>query len=225
MEPFAFKDEAIVEQWQQVVEILARTINVPSAIITRIEEPHVEVFRASKTPGNPYHTGQVAELANHYCEEVFRSGSHLLVPNAPDSPRWKNAPEIDYDMVSYLGFPIKWPDGRVFGTLCVLDHKENAYSKGYEDLLEQFSAMLGAHLQLFYQKKALEKQLEELKVLRGIIPICMKCKKVRNDDGYWEQVETYVHQRSHANFSHGVCPECAGVMYADMENEMAGEVE
>ncbi|MDH5299484.1 MAG: hypothetical protein OEV91_10740, partial [Desulfobulbaceae bacterium] len=50
--------------------------------------------------------------------------------------------------------------------------------------------------------------LAEVKTLRGIIPICMICKRIRNDKGYWEQVEVYVHHHSEANFSHGVCPEC-----------------
>ena len=56
--------------------------------------------------------------------------------------------------------------------------------------------------------KQLQRALAEVKTLRGIIPICMICKRIRNDKGYWEQVEVYVHHHSEANFSHGVCPEC-----------------
>ncbi|HLO67235.1 MAG TPA: hypothetical protein VK188_09475 [Holophaga sp.] len=48
----------------------------------------------------------------------------------------------------------------------------------------------------------------EVAVLRGLIPICAHCKKVRNDGGYWEQVETYITTRTEASFSHGICPEC-----------------
>lgn len=54
----------------------------------------------------------------------------------------------------------------------------------------------------------LEAALDNVKVLKGLIPICAHCKKVRNDKGYWEQVETYVRQRSEAQFSHGICPDC-----------------
>lgn len=54
----------------------------------------------------------------------------------------------------------------------------------------------------------LEAALDSVKVLKGLIPICAHCKKVRNDKGYWEQVETYVRQRSEARFSHGICPDC-----------------
>jgi hypothetical protein len=54
----------------------------------------------------------------------------------------------------------------------------------------------------------LEKALGEVKTLRGIIPICSYCKKIRDDEGYWNQVEVYVKKRSNANFSHGICPDC-----------------
>lgn len=54
----------------------------------------------------------------------------------------------------------------------------------------------------------LEKALGEVKTLRGILPICSYCKKIRDDDGYWNQVEIYIHERSDAKFSHGICPSC-----------------
>jgi len=54
----------------------------------------------------------------------------------------------------------------------------------------------------------LESAQEEVKTLRGILPICSYCKKIRDDEGIWNQVEEYVQKRSDANFSHGICPEC-----------------
>lgn len=76
--------------------------------------------------------------------------------------------------------------------------------------------------ELIQQKIDLEKRTEELEnalkeidTLRGIIPICAHCKKVRSDDGFWEQVEEYVTSRSLATFSHSVCPECLKIHYSD----------
>ena len=54
----------------------------------------------------------------------------------------------------------------------------------------------------------LQQALAETKTLRGIIPICMVCKQIRNDKGFWEQVEVYVHNHTGADFSHGICPNC-----------------
>ncbi len=54
----------------------------------------------------------------------------------------------------------------------------------------------------------LKQALQEVKVLRGFIPICMSCKKIRDDGGYWQQIESYIQKHSEALFSHGVCPDC-----------------
>jgi PAS domain S-box-containing protein len=59
----------------------------------------------------------------------------------------------------------------------------------------------------------LKEALANVKVLRGLIPICASCKKVRDDKGYWSQVEVYVRDRSEAEFSHGICPDCMKKLY------------
>lgn len=61
----------------------------------------------------------------------------------------------------------------------------------------------------------LEHALEHVKTLRGIVPICASCKKIRDDKGYWEQVEKYMTRHTEANFSHGICPECAARLYPE----------
>jgi len=63
----------------------------------------------------------------------------------------------------------------------------------------------------------LQKALSEVKTLRGLIPICSHCKKIRDDKGYWNQIESYIHKHSDAEFSHGICPECAQKYYPDMD--------
>lgn len=64
----------------------------------------------------------------------------------------------------------------------------------------------------------LNKALSEVKTLRGIVPICASCKKVRDDKGFWHQVEVYVSAHSDALFSHGLCPECAVKLYPTLVN-------
>jgi hypothetical protein len=55
----------------------------------------------------------------------------------------------------------------------------------------------------------LQEAIDRVKVLRGLLPICSSCKKIRDDQGYWTQLETYIHQHSEADFTHGLCPDCA----------------
>ncbi len=62
----------------------------------------------------------------------------------------------------------------------------------------------------------LQNALEEINTLRGVLPICSKCKKIRDDTGYWEQIESYIKKHSGAQFSHGICPDCIKELYPDM---------
>ncbi len=68
----------------------------------------------------------------------------------------------------------------------------------------------------------LQRALSEIKTLRGIVPICSSCKKIRDDQGYWNQVEVYVRNHTEASFSHGLCPECIRRLYPELANEVIG---
>jgi HAMP domain-containing protein len=58
------------------------------------------------------------------------------------------------------------------------------------------------------ERRRLQQALDEVRTLRGIVPICSYCKKIRDDEGYWKQVEQYVSEHTEAKFSHGICPAC-----------------
>ncbi len=62
----------------------------------------------------------------------------------------------------------------------------------------------------------LKEALTKVKVLSGMLPICASCKKIRDDQGYWNHIEAYIEQNSNALFSHGICPDCAGRLYPDL---------
>jgi len=61
----------------------------------------------------------------------------------------------------------------------------------------------------------LQGALAQIKLLSGCLPICASCKKIRDDQGYWNQIETYIEEHSEADFTHGICPECAKKLYPD----------
>lgn len=66
------------------------------------------------------------------------------------------------------------------------------------------------------ERARLEQALREVKELTGLLPICSACKKIRDDQGYWNQLETYIHAHTAARFSHGICPECMERLYPDV---------
>jgi uncharacterized membrane protein (UPF0182 family) len=68
----------------------------------------------------------------------------------------------------------------------------------------------------------LRSALAEIKTLKGIIPICASCKKIRDDRGYWNRLELYISEHSDAEFSHGICPDCAGRLYPDLASRVNG---
>ena len=71
----------------------------------------------------------------------------------------------------------------------------------------------------------LRQALDHVKTLRGIVPICANCKKIRDDQGYWNQVEVYVRDHTEASFSHGICPDCIAKLYPELAMGDAGSVQ
>ena len=67
--------------------------------------------------------------------------------------------------------------------------------------------------------KELHQALDQVKTLRGIVPICASCKKIRDDKGYWNQVEVYVRNHTEAEFSHGICPDCMKRLYPEFDGD------
>lgn len=73
--------------------------------------------------------------------------------------------------------------------------------------------LIKKHERLLDETQKLQQALGEIKTLSGLIPICSHCKKVRDDKGYWQQVEDYVREHTSADFSHGLCPDCFKKLY------------
>ncbi len=65
-------------------------------------------------------------------------------------------------------------------------------------------------------KKSLKKSNDEVKILRGFLPICASCKKIRDDEGFWRQIESYISEHSELKFTHSICPECAKKVYSEI---------
>ena len=211
-------------KWQKIADMLAVAIGIPAVLIMRITGSDIEVFISSRSEGNPYHPGDREHFLGSglYCKTVVNSNDRLLVPNALEKEEWKNNPDTKLNMISYLGYPIMLPSGQPFGTICVLDNKENSYSELYEDIIRNFQEVIQSQLEMIYtnnmlgkNNKILSNYISEIKKLQGFIPICSKCKKIRDDKGVWTDIETYITKHSEAKFSHGLCQHCADRMYGN----------
>ncbi|MFZ0614053.1 MAG: GAF domain-containing protein [Desulfobacterales bacterium] len=91
-------------------------------------------------------------------------------------------------------------------------------------LLNAISSLIGRSIHRKYLEEEQERLHRDLqknyeKILSGFIPICASCKNIRDDEGHWHRVETYVQNRTNAKFSHGICPDCAKKLYPYFEAE------
>jgi len=128
--------DEVLNKWQKVLDLAAKIIGVPSGLITKLHEDKLEVFLSSKTEGNIFEQNLKLDLGmGWYCENVAGSRNEQVIPNALKIPEWENNPSVPFNIISYMGMPILWPDGEVFGTFCMLDNKENQYSDLYRELL------------------------------------------------------------------------------------------
>ncbi|MEY8000931.1 diguanylate cyclase [Clostridium sp. Mt-5] len=144
--------DTLLKEWQSIVDLISRIAGVRAALIMRVQDGEIEVFVASETKNNPYRLGNKEHLIGSglYCERVINKGKMLLVPNASKSNEWRNNPDMKYNMKCYLGFPIRLPNGDFFGTICMLDDKENNFSQDMKDFMEKMRNLIEAYLNLLH---------------------------------------------------------------------------
>lgn len=143
----------------------------------------------------------------------------------PDVTRDSNFPRMqaaqEEGLHGAFGFPIQW-NKNVLGVLEFFSHD---IRQPDETLLKHFTA-IGNQIGQFAERKRVEREQEDLiqklkdafsevKTLSGLLPICASCKKVRDDKGYWHQIEKYIERHSKAEVSHGLCRECARKLYPE----------
>lgn len=211
--------ENILDKWQPIVNDLAEFMKVEIAFITNIQEDILELVSANQSKIHSYKKGEIYDLKGLFCEKTIASKSFHLVPNASIDPEWKESQEMKYGYISYLDFPLYWPNGDIYGTICVNDRNEQDYTpfrismmEHFKDLLESQLSLLFRNFELNYLNLELRDSLEQIKSLKKLLPICSRCKKIRDEVGDWHKLETYIRERTGTKFTHGLCDECATIL-------------
>lgn len=147
----------ILIKWQNIINSISELLRVKAAMLMRITNSYLEVVITSENHDNPISAGMQKQLGQGlYCENVIGNNLYFFINQAVD---WQNQfPEVDFDMISYLGFPLLWPDGEFYGTICVLDNKSRKLQR-YLDILENFKAIIESDL-----KRELEIQQFEITI-------------------------------------------------------------
>lgn len=148
--------DKFVKKWQNLCNITAELIGVTSVLIMKIKSDSIEVFVKNDGETNPYELGSCEKLGRGlYCETVIGKDDKLFIKNALDENVWKDNPDVALNMISYYGLPIHWPDGKVFGTICILDDKEIEIDKNQMKLFEFYKDLIEEDLILLVNQEKL----------------------------------------------------------------------
>jgi len=118
--------------------------------------------------------------------------------------------------IRYEDLPLETRDGRKIQVEFVSNVYEVNQSKVIQCNIRDITDRKQAEEEREKLIHELEAALAKVKTLSGMLPICASCKKIRNDEGYWSQIEAYISEHSQVIFSHGLCPECARKLYPDI---------
>ena len=177
----------IVEIWQKIVDVIADLLSVPSVMINRLEPPELEIFRSNISPSNPFPSGTRMQMAGVYCETAAKGRQRVQIEDARKDPRWADSPTAKAGIFAYLGYPVFWPKGEVFGTICVVDIKENKWGSRYDNLILTFKDAIEAHLSLVDMDEELRRSKEQVEEL-------LAKRTLQLDEAHlrlWEQKQEY----------------------------------
>jgi c-di-GMP phosphodiesterase len=152
--------EKLIDKWQKIVDLVASIMGVPSGLITRLTEENLEIVVASRTEGNPYKRDDRDRLGiGMFCETVAGRRRELEVDDVSTDEYWEKNPHAGLGMKAYVGVPIEWEDGELFGTFCMLTDKADSYQGRFLELLRQFKEIIEADLRYIALKAELEERL------------------------------------------------------------------
>ena len=197
-------DTAAEQAYDDITALAAYLCNVPIAMISLVDESR-QWFK-SKLGLNEQETPR--DVA--FCAHAILQTEPLIVRDAlrdvrfADSALVTREPHIRF----YAGFPLASPEGFALGTLCAIDRRPRQLSARKKKAMNALARQVMALMELRRVSAHMAEALEKIQMLGGLLPICAWCKKIRDDQGYWSQVEAYLRAHTGADFTHGICPEC-----------------
>ncbi len=152
------------EKWQEFANAIAELFSIPAAVIMKLDEKQLEVYLGNESAENPFKPGAHTDLSGTYCEAVINSQKELEVQDATEDPIWKNSVAVDMGLLNYLGYPLNYPDGVPFGSLCVFNREKREYTDTEKTILRIFREMIEQDIALVYYYN--DKQSELVNTIR-----------------------------------------------------------
>ncbi len=197
-------DTAPEDAYNAIVSLAAYLTGVPIAAISLIDVDR-QWFKA-KIGLSEYSTPR----EHAFCAHTILQTEVMEVEDASKDPRFATNPLVTGkpNIQFYAGAPLVTHSGEALGSICIMDQHPRKLSVEQRDALKKLAGMVMRILEYRHVCAELAEVATNLKTLKGLLPICSWCKKVREDEGYWQEVESYIKTHTELDLTQSICPEC-----------------
>jgi GAF domain-containing protein len=219
LESYRVLDTAPEQAYDNIVAIAAAICGTPIATVTLVDATR-QWFKSQTGL-----TSREGSRDHAFCAHTILDVKVMEVPDAMEDTRFANNPLVTGDphIRFYASAPLVTPEGLSLGSVCVIDREPRHLTDTQKSALERLAHLTMNILELRRVSAELASATANLKTLSGMLPICAWCKEIRDDDGYWQKVETYLAQHTNTEFTHGMCPTCQAKMLADIKQRSSNE--
>ena len=147
-----------LDKWQKIADLLAELFDASSGAIMQLHQKQFTVIAASESDDRLLKQQQSWQWeAEGFCRHIMQTDSPLYVNDTQNDSRWCQSEAVTtHNTQSYLGYPLYWPDGSHFGTICVMDRKTTHYSSTLQKVLSHFAQLIMSDLKMYQDYKALQ---------------------------------------------------------------------
>lgn len=160
-----------LNQWQKLLDIVVEISSSQDALINKYRPPRLEVLGASSNEENIFSADDSFKLEGLYCEEVIKNREELEVNNAAEIKKWQNSIYMENGLKAYLGYPLVWPNGKIFGTICIHDNKKRNFSNELKERLKVIRDSIEDNLNTIYKKEVDRSLHDYYSKLIDILPV------------------------------------------------------
>jgi hypothetical protein len=190
-------------------------INKIMEIFTMLFAPHSLIYISIRD-------GKTEKIKTHPPSLSLNDDAIKRLQTFPDNTGWTD---------SEKGFTLSIQNsGQILGVVAMDEILFVEHKRHYLNLALAMAPVLAlviSNVRNFQEKEGLifdlQEALSKVKTLSGLLPICANCKKIRDDSGYWNRIESYIGEHADVQFTHGICPECARKLYPDLFDEKGAE--
>lgn len=209
---FRILDTSADAAFDDLTRLTAAVCATPIALVSLIDE-HRQWFKSRVGLAATETSRDVA-----FCAHAILGDAPLVVENATADVRFRDNPLVrgEPHIRFYAGAPLVDVGGHKLGTLCVIDRLPRSFGDSQVEMLAGLSRQVMHLIELHRCARQLADSLERARILSRLIPICMHCHDVRDEQDDWTRVEKYVRSVTGASFSHGICPACLQHHYGDL---------